>query len=59
MTMFQVLSKVIGTEELLGLVAFAKFVHLIQVLRASFPIRGIGEFLTAITAHVGSCGVRR
>lgn len=32
MAMFQVLSKVIGTEELLGLVAFAKFVHVIQVL---------------------------
>ena len=57
MAMLQVLAKVIGAEELLGLVAFAKLMHVIQVLGPSVPIRGIGELLTAITAYVGCCRV--
>jgi len=31
-TVFQVLSKVIGAEKLLCLVAFAKFVHVVEML---------------------------
>ena len=57
MAVLQVLSKVIGAEEFLGLIALAEFVHVIQVLGPSIPICGIGELLTAITAYVGSCSV--
>lgn len=37
--MFQMLAKVIGAEEFLGLVAFAEFVHLMEMTVACFPIR--------------------
>lgn len=52
MAMLQMLSEVIGTEELLGLIAFAKFVHVIEMLRPGIPVGGIGELFTAIPAHV-------
>jgi hypothetical protein len=53
MTVLQVLSKMVGTEELLGLVALAKFVHVIQVLGPSVPIRWIRKLFTAISTDVG------
>jgi hypothetical protein len=43
----------IGTEELLGLVAFAKLVHVIQVLGPGVPLRWIRELLTAISTDIG------
>lgn len=67
MAVFQVLSKMIRTEELLGMVTLAKLVHVIQVLGSRLPIRGHWKFLTAITADFGyaqmglggvECGVR-
>jgi hypothetical protein len=56
---FQVLPKVIGAEEFLCLVALPEFVHVIQVLGSYFPIRGIGELLTAVAADIGSGRVGR
>lgn len=53
MAVLQVLSKMVGTEELLGLVALAEFVHVIQVLGPGVPIRWIRELLTAISTNVG------
>lgn len=53
MAVFQVLSKVIGAEELLGVVAFAEFVHVIQVFGAYLPIRRHWKLFTAITAYIG------
>jgi hypothetical protein len=50
--MLQVLSEVVCAEELLGLVAFTKFMHMIQMLGSGFPIWRVGEFFTAISANV-------
>lgn len=54
MTMLEVLSEVIGTEELLALVALAELVHDGQVLTASNPVGGriVGELETAIATDV-------
>lgn len=59
MAMLKVLSEMVGTEELLGLVAFTKFMHVIQVLRSCFPVRGVGKFLTAVPANVCGSGASR
>jgi hypothetical protein len=49
----------IGTEELLCLVTFSDFVHMIQVLGARIPICRVGKLLPTITAHIRRNGVRR
>jgi len=54
MAVFQMLSEVIGTEELLGLVAFPEFVSNIQVLRTGLPVGRIGEFVATIAADIVS-----
>ena len=58
---FEVLPEMVGSEEFLGLVAFAELVHRGQVLEATAPIgrRRIGEFLAAVTAHVHARRRRR
>lgn len=48
----QVLAEVIGAEELLGLVALAKFVNVVEMLGASLPAWWIGEFLATVAADV-------
>jgi hypothetical protein len=53
MTVLQMLSKMIGAEKLLSLIAFAEFMHVIQMFCSGLPIRGKWEFLTAITTYVG------
>jgi hypothetical protein len=53
MAMLQMLSKVIGAEKLLGLIALSKFVHVIQMLAAGVPIGRQWEFFTAISANIG------
>jgi hypothetical protein len=55
MTVFQMLSEVIGAEELLGLIAFPEFVPDIQVLRTSIPVRRIGEFVATIATDIVRC----
>lgn len=52
MAVLEVLTEVIGAEELLGLVAFAKFVNMIEMLSASFPARWVGELFTAVATNV-------
>lgn len=56
MAVLQVLSEMVCTEELLGLIAFAELVHVVQVLCSSLPIRRVREFFTAIPTDV--CGSR-
>ena len=50
----EMLSKVIGAEELFGLVAFAEFVNVGEMSHPGFPVwlRLAGEFLAAIAANV-------
>ena len=53
MAVLQMLSKMVGAEELLGLVALAELVHVIQVIGPSAPVCGKWEFLTAIATYIG------
>lgn len=48
------LSKVVCPEELLGLIAFAKLVGMVQVLGSDIPLRRIWEILAAVATHVGA-----
>lgn len=50
--MLQVLSEVVRTEKLLRLVAFTKFVRMVQMLCPGIPIRRIGEFVATEAAQV-------
>jgi hypothetical protein len=59
MTVLEVLSKVIRAEELLGLVALAKFMHLAEMFGSSLPICRSGELFTAIATDISSCRVDR
>lgn len=52
MAVLEVLTEVIGAEELLGLVAFAKFVNMVEMLSARFPARWVGELFTAVATNV-------
>ena len=54
-TVLQMLSKMICTEKLLGLIAFAKFVRVVQMLCSSVPVRRIEKLLATESAQVG-CG---
>lgn len=56
MAVLQVLSEVIGSEELFGLVALAKLVKEIQMLCANVPLRRIRVFLTAVAASIRAIG---
>ena len=57
MAVLEVLSKVIGSVELLGLVAFTKFVNAVQVLSTDVPLRRIWELLAAIATNISArCG---
>ena len=49
---FQVLAEVIGAEELLGLVALAEFVDVVEMFGSCLPAWRVGEFLTTVTADV-------
>jgi hypothetical protein len=56
----QVLSEVVGAEELLRLVALAKLVHVSQMLKARLPVGRRGKLLAAVAARVrGGRLVRR
>jgi hypothetical protein len=55
MAMLQVLTEVICTEEFLGLVTLAKFVHVVQVFSSRFPACRVGKLFSAKAANVGHC----
>lgn len=59
MRVLEMLSKVIGSEELLCLVAFTKLVSLVQVLCAKLPLRWVRKLHAAVTAHIGSASSKR
>ena len=50
---FQMLTEVIGAKELLCLVAFSKFVHVIEMFRPRFPVSRVRELFTTVTANIG------
>jgi len=52
MRMLKVLPEVVCAEEFLGFVAFTKFVHVVQMIRAYIPLGWIGEFFAAITTSI-------
>lgn len=54
MTMLQMLSKVIGPEELLALVAFSKFVNLTQMFGSCIPVRRVRKFKATEPTNVHS-----
>ena len=53
-TMFEMLSEVIGSEEFLCLVAFTELVKVVQMLRTNIPLRRIWKFVPAIATDVGA-----
>ena len=59
MAMLKVLSEMVGTEELLGLVAFTKFMHVVQMLGSCFPVRRVGKLVTTVPANVCGSGASR
>lgn len=59
MAVLQVLSEMVRPEKFLGLIAFSKLVHVIQMLGPGVPIRRQWEFFTAIPADVGHARMGR
>jgi hypothetical protein len=57
--MLQMLPEMIGAEELFRLVAFAEFVHVIEMFWSRFPISRIREFFTTVTTDIGCSGAGR
>lgn len=58
MRVFQMLTKVIRTEELLRLIALAKLMDMVQMFGSHVPLWDwvVGEFVAAVAAHVGGAG---
>ena len=53
MAMLEMLPKVVGSEELLCLIALAEFVDIGQMLTASIPVLGeIGELVATVTTSI-------
>lgn len=59
MTVLQMLAKVVGTKEFLGLVAFTELVHTVEMRTAGYPIRSwlVGKLCATIAASI-ECGKR-
>lgn len=57
MTVFQVLTEMVGTKELLRLVAFTKLVYTVEVRTPCFPVWGwlIGKLCATVTACIERC----
>jgi hypothetical protein len=53
MAVLEVLPKVIGAEELLGLVTLAEFVHVMEMFGAGLPICGRRKLLTTVATDIG------
>lgn len=59
MTMLQVLSKVVGSEKLLGQIALAKFVLVIDMFCTNIPLRGVRKLFSTKSADIGPVLSRR
>lgn len=57
MAVFEVLAEMVGTEELLRLVALAELVGLVKVIDAIFPVGRVDELLATVSATIGCSGV--
>ena len=55
--MLQMLAEMVGTKELLRLVAFTKFVDAIEMRTPCFPVRGwlVGKLCATVTAGIECC----
>lgn len=53
MAVLQMLSEVICAEELLGLVALAELVRMVQMLCSGVPVGGVRKLLATESAYVG------
>jgi hypothetical protein len=54
MTVLEMLTEVIGSEKLLGLIALAKLMLLTQMFGSHIPVRRVRKFLAAVATHVVS-----
>lgn len=48
------LSEVVRSEKLFGLIAFAELVDMVQVLGSDVPLRWIWKLFAAVATHVGA-----
>ena len=49
MTVLEMLAKVVCAEELLGLIALAELVHVVEMVGARLPVgRAVGELLATV-----------
>lgn len=55
--MLQMLAEMVGTKELLGLVAFAKLVYTVEMRATCFPIRSwlVGKLCATVAASIKCC----
>ena len=53
MAVLEVLAEVISAEEFLGLVTFAKLVHVVQMFSSRFPACRVGELFSAEATNIG------
>lgn len=52
MAVFEVLTEVVGAEELLRLVALSKLMHVVEVFGAKIPPRRVGKFFATVTTDI-------
>lgn len=52
----QVLPEVISAEELFGLVALPKLVHMVQMFSANIPLRRVWEVLPTVATYISAVG---
>lgn len=55
MTVLQMLPEMVRAEELLGLVTFAKFMNMIEMLCSCLPVGGVRELFSAVPAGIECC----
>lgn len=55
--MLQVLAEMVGTKELLGLVAFAKLMYTVEMRTTCFPVRSwlVGKLCATVAASIERC----
>lgn len=57
--MLQMLAEMVRAEELFGLVAFAEFMHMVQMFGSCVPSRRVGVLVATIAANVGTIARER
>ena len=52
MAVLEMLSEVVCSEELLGMVTLSEFVHMVEMVCSNFPLRRVRKFFAAVSASV-------